>query len=199
MTRKRVAILISGRGSNMAALIEAAKDPDYPAEIVLVLSNIADAAGLVRARDNDIEIAIVEHKPFGKDRAAFDRAVQAVLEAHHIEIVCLAGFMRLLTPWFVEQWRGRMINVHPSLLPALRGLHTHERALAEGATRHGATVHFVTSELDNGPIIVQQSVPVHPDDTPDSLAARVLELEHRIYPEALRQVAEGRTKSAKHF
>jgi phosphoribosylglycinamide formyltransferase-1 len=199
MTRKRVAILISGRGSNMAALIEAASDPGYPAEIVLVLSNIADAAGLERARQSGIETAVVEHKPFGKDRVAFDRAVQAVLVAHRVDIVCLAGFMRLLTPWFVGEWRGRMINIHPSLLPAFKGLHTHERALAEGATRHGATVHFVTSELDNGPIIVQQSVPVHPDDTPDSLAARVLELEHRIYPEALRQVAEGRTKSAKHF
>jgi phosphoribosylglycinamide formyltransferase-1 len=199
MTRKRVAILISGRGSNMAALIEAASDPGYPAEIVLVLSNIADAAGLECARQSGIETAVVEHKPFGKDRVAFDRAVQAVLVAHRVDIVCLAGFMRLLTPWFVGEWRGRMINIHPSLLPAFKGLHTHERALAEGATRHGATVHFVTSELDNGPIIVQQSVPVHPDDTPDSLAARVLELEHRIYPEALRQVAEGRTKSAKHF
>ncbi|MEN3375270.1 MAG: phosphoribosylglycinamide formyltransferase 1, partial [Hyphomicrobiales bacterium] len=174
MTRKRVAILISGRGSNMAALIEAASDPGYPAEIVLVLSNIADAAGLECARQSGIETAVVEHKPFGKDRVAFDRAVQAVLVAHRVDIVCLAGFMRLLTPWFVGEWRGRMINIHPSLLPAFKGLHTHERALAEGATRHGATVHFVTSELDNGPIIVQQSVPVHPDDTPDSLAARVL-------------------------
>jgi phosphoribosylglycinamide formyltransferase-1 len=190
MNRRRVAVLISGRGSNMTALIEAAKAPDYPAEITLVLSNVADAAGLARARDNGIETAVVEHKPFGKDRAAFDRAVQAVLVAHHIEIVCLAGFMRLLTPWFVEQWRGRMLNIHPSLLPAFKGLHTHERALAEGATRHGATVHFVTPELDDGPIIIQQSVPVHPGDTPDELAARVLEIEHRIYPKALRQVAE---------
>jgi phosphoribosylglycinamide formyltransferase-1 len=191
MTRKRVAILISGRGSNMAALIAAAKAPDYPAEIALVLSNKADAAGLEHARRDGIATAVVEHKKFGKDREAFDRAVQAVLEAHRIDIVCLAGFMRMLTTWFVGQWSGRMINIHPSLLPAFKGLHTHERALAEGATRHGATVHFVTPELDDGPIILQQSVPVHPDDTPERLAARVLEVEHRIYPQALRQVAEA--------
>jgi len=189
MSRKRVAILISGRGSNMAALIEAAKDPSYPAEIVLVLSNIADAGGLAHAQENGIATAVVAHKPFGKDREAFDRAVQDVLLAHKIQIVCLAGFMRLLTPWFVSQWGGRMINIHPSLLPAFKGLHTHERVLAEGATRHGATVHFVTPELDDGPIIMQESVPVLPGDTPDALAARVLKVEHRIYPEALRRIA----------
>ena len=191
MTRKRVAILISGRGSNMAALIEAARDKNYPAEIVLVVSNRADAAGLVRARENGIEAEVVDHKPFGKDREAFDRAVYAVLQAHNIDIVCLAGFMRLLTPWFVAQWTGRMINIHPSLLPAFKGLRTHERAIAEGATQHGATVHFVTPKLDDGPIIVQQGVPVKSGDTPGTLAARVLEVEHRIYPEALRLVANG--------
>jgi phosphoribosylglycinamide formyltransferase-1 len=196
MSRKRVAILISGRGSNMAALIEAAKDHAYPAEIALVLSNRADAAGLARARDNGIATEVIEHAPFGKDREAFDRAVHAVLQAHRIDIVCLAGFMRLLTPWFVGQWNGRMINIHPSLLPAFKGLHTHERAIAEGATQHGATVHFVTAELDDGPIIVQESVPVRTDDTAETLAARVLEIEHRIYPLALRQVAEGRAKVA---
>jgi phosphoribosylglycinamide formyltransferase-1 len=192
MARKRVAILISGRGSNMGALIEAAKAADFPAEITLVLSNIADAGGLARAQENGIATEVVEHKPFGKDREAFDRAVQAKLEAHRIELVCLAGFLRILSPWFVAQWTGRMINIHPSLLPAFKGLHTHERALAEGATRHGATVHFVVPELDAGPHILQESVPVLPGDTADMLAARVLEVEHRIYPQALRIVAEGR-------
>jgi len=189
--KKRVAILISGRGSNMAALIDAAKDPAYPAEIVLVLSNIADAGGLERAREAGIATEVVEHKPFGKDRAAFDRAVHTVLERHRIEIVCLAGFLRLLTPWFVERWSGRLINIHPSLLPALKGLDTHARALAAGATQHGATVHFVVPELDSGPIIAQESVPVLPGDTEETLAARVLAVEHRIYPLALKRVAQG--------
>ena len=189
--KKRVAILISGRGSNMAALIDAAKDPAYPAEIVLVLSNIADAGGLERAREAGIATEVVEHRPFGKDRAAFDRAVHAVLERHRIEIVCLAGFLRLLTPWFVERWSGRLINIHPSLLPALKGLDTHARALAAGATQHGATVHFVVPELDSGPIIAQESVPVLPGDTEETLAARVLAVEHLIYPLALKRVAQG--------
>lgn len=189
--KKRVAILISGRGSNMAALIDAAKDPAYPAEIVLVLSNIADAGGLERAREAGIATEVVEHKPFGKDRAAFDRAVHAVLERHRIEIVCLAGFLRLLTPWFVERWSGRLINIHPSLLPAFKGLETHARAIAAGATQHGATVHFVVPELDSGPIIAQESVPVLPGDTEETLAARVLAVEHRIYPLALKRVAQG--------
>jgi phosphoribosylglycinamide formyltransferase-1 len=192
MARKRVAILISGRGSNMVALIEAAKAPDFPAEIALVLSNKADAGGLACAGESGVATEVVEHKPFGKDREAFDRAVQAKLEAHRIELVCLAGFLRILSPWFVAQWTGRMINIHPSLLPAFKGLHTHERALAEGASQHGATVHFVVPELDAGPHILQESVPVLPGDTADMLAARVLEVEHRIYPQALRIVAEGR-------
>ena len=194
--RKRVAILISGRGSNMAALIEAAKAPAYPAEIVLVLSNVADAGGLARARDAGIATAVVEHKPFGKDREAFDRAVHAVLEQYRIEIVCLAGFLRLLTPWFVAQWSGRLINIHPSLLPAFKGLDTHERALAAGATQHGATVHFVVPEMDSGPIIAQAAVLMQSGDTEATLAARVLEVEHRIYPQALRWVAEGRVQIA---
>jgi len=189
--KKRVAILISGRGSNMAALIDAAKDPAYPAEIVLVLTNIADAGGLERAREAGIATEVVEHRPFGKDRAAFDRAMHAVLERHRIEIVCLAGFLRLLTPWFVERWSGRLINIHPSLLPAFKGLDTHARALAAGATQHGATVHFVVPELDSGPIIAQESVPVLPGDTEETLAARVLAVEHRIYPLALKRVAQG--------
>lgn len=192
MTRKRVAILISGRGSNMVALIEAAETPDYPAEIALVLSNVPDVAGLDRARKAGIATQVIDHTPFGKDREAFDRQLDAALAANRIDIVCLAGFLRVLSAWFVARWNGRLINIHPSLLPAFKGLHTHERAIAAGATEHGATVHFVVPELDSGPIIEQASVPVLPGDTPEKLAARVLEAEHRIYPLALRRVAEGR-------
>ena len=191
MARKRVAILISGRGSNMMALIEAAKDPAYPAEIVLVLSNRPDAAGLARAQAEGIATAVVDHARFGKDRETFERALQAELERHRIELVCLAGFMRLLTPWFVRRWEGRLINIHPALLPALKGLNTHERALAEGVTHHGATVHFVVPEMDSGPIILQDQLRVLATDDADTLAARVLEIEHRIYPQALALVARG--------
>jgi len=194
MARKRVAVLISGRGSNMAALIEAAKAPDYPAEIALVLSNIADAGGLDTARKAGIETAVVDHKPFGKDRAAFDRAMHDVLLAHKIDLVCLAGFMRLLTPDFVALWNERMLNIHPALLPAFKGLDTHKRALDAGAKLHGATVHFVVPEMDAGPIIMQGAVAVRDDDTEATLAARVLKIEHTIYPAALKLVAEGRVK-----
>ena len=192
MDKKRVAALISGRGSNMVALIEAAKAPDYPAEIVLVVSNVPDAVGLARARRDGITTAVIDHRAFGKDREAFDRALDKELRARRIEIVCLAGFMRLLTPWFVKQWSGRMLNIHPALLPQFKGLHTHRRALEASVERHGATVHFVVPEMDSGPIIAQDSVAVAKDDTEATLAARVLEVEHRIYPEALRLVAEGR-------
>jgi len=192
MARKRVAILISGRGSNMVALIEAAKEPGYPAEIVLVVSNDPAAAGLARAQEAGIPTAVVDHTPFGKDRAAFEHALQRELEAHRVDIVCLAGFMRLLTPWFVRQWDGRMLNIHPALLPAFKGLDTHRRALEAGAAEHGATVHFVVPEMDAGPIVVQGAVPVRPGDTEEALAARVLAVEHRIYPQALRLIAEGR-------
>jgi phosphoribosylglycinamide formyltransferase 1 len=191
MSRKRVAILISGRGSNMTALIEAAKDPAYPAEIALVLSNRPNAAGLARARTEAIATAVIDHTRFGKDREAFERALQAELERHGIELVCLAGFMRLLTPWFVRRWEGRLLNIHPALLPAFKGLNTHERALAEGATHHGATVHFVVPEMDSGPIILQDQLRVLATDDVDTLAARVLEIEHRIYPQALALVARG--------
>ncbi|MBR2119066.1 MAG: phosphoribosylglycinamide formyltransferase [Pseudomonadota bacterium] len=194
MARRRVAILISGRGSNMTALIEAAKAKDYPAEIVLVISNIAGAGGLAKASDAGIETATVESKPFGKDREAFERKLHDVLVAHNIELVCLAGFLRLLTPWFVRQWEGRMLNIHPALLPAYKGLHTHERALADGVKIHGATVHFVVPEMDSGPIVIQGAVAVRDNDTPDTLAVRVLGIEHRIYPDALRLVASGRTR-----
>lgn len=191
MTKRRVAILISGRGSNMAALIQAAKAPDYPAEIVLVMSNIAGAGGLETARAAGIEAVTVESKPFGKDREAFERAMQDELLKRNIDLVCLAGFLRLLTPWFVQQWDGRMINIHPALLPSYRGLHTHERALADGVKIHGATVHFVIPDVDAGQIIVQGAVTVHDNDTAETLGARVLQVEHRIYPQALRMVASG--------
>jgi phosphoribosylglycinamide formyltransferase-1 len=194
--KKRVAVLISGRGSNMTALIEAAKAQDYPAEIVLVVSNRPEALGLVRARESDIATALIDHKTFGEDREAFERALDAELLAKRIEIVCLAGFMRLLTPWFVNRWSGRMINIHPALLPQFKGLDTHRRALEAGVKEHGATVHFVGEAMDEGPVIVQQSVPVREGDTEATLAARVLEIEHRIYPQALRLVAEGRARFA---
>jgi phosphoribosylglycinamide formyltransferase 1 len=196
MARKRVAILISGRGANMAALIAAAKKPDYPAEIAIVLSNRPDAGGLKRARAEGIATAVVDHGEFGKDREGFDRAVQAVLEAHRVELVCLAGFMRLLTPSFVARWSGRMINIHPALLPSFKGLHTHARALEAGVKIHGATVHFVVPEVDSGPIIAQAAVPVRDDDTPDTLAARVLAAETRLYPLALGLVAAGKSSVA---
>jgi phosphoribosylglycinamide formyltransferase-1 len=193
MAKRRVAILISGRGSNMTALIEAAKDADYPADIVLVLSNIANAGGLAKAAESGIETATIESKSFGKDREAFERAMQEILISHNVDLVCLAGFLRLLTPWFVKQWEGKMLNIHPALLPSYRGLHTHERALADGVKIHGATVHFVVPEVDSGPIVMQGAVAVRDDDTPDTLAARVLGVEHRIYPDSLRLVAGGKT------
>ena len=187
--KKRVAILISGRGSNMTALIEAAKAKDYPAEIALVVSNRPDAAGLDRARSCGIPTAVIDHTTFGGDRETFERALDRELREQRIDLVCLAGFMRLLTPWFVNRWSGRMLNIHPSLLPQFKGLHTHRRALEAGVKRHGATVHFVVPEMDAGPIMMQDSVAVHENDTEETLAARVLELEHQIYPRALRAVA----------
>ncbi len=196
MSRKRVAILISGRGSNMAALIEAAQNPDYPAEIVLVVSNRPDAGGLATARAAGIETAVVDHTAYGKDRVAFEAALQAVLTQHDIAFVCLAGFMRLLTADFVTQWQGRMLNIHPALLPAFKGLDTHTRALEAGVKIHGATVHFVVPEMDSGPIVAQGAVPVHDDDSEAALAARVLAVEHRIYPLALKLLAEGRVALA---
>ena len=173
--KKRVAVLISGRGSNMTALIEAAKAQDYPAEIVVVVSNRRDALGLVRAREAGIATALVDHTAFGRDREAFERALDDALHAHRIEIVCLAGFLRLLTPWFVDRWSGRMINIHPALLPRFKGLDTHRRALEAGAEEHGATVHFVSVGMDEGPVILQRAVPVLGSDTEASLAARVLD------------------------
>jgi phosphoribosylglycinamide formyltransferase 1 len=192
MSRKRAAVLISGRGSNMAALIEAAKAKDYPAEIALVVSNNPDAGGLVTARAAGIVTEVIDHTAFGKDRAAFERALQAALEKHRIDLVCLAGFMRLLTPWLVGHWQNRMLNIHPALLPAFKGLDTHKRALTAGAKLHGASVHFVVPEMDSGPIIVQGAVAVRADDTEETLAARVIKVEHKIYPLALKLVAGDR-------
>ena len=187
--KRRTAVLISGRGSNMVALAEASADPDYPAEIVLVVSNRPDAAGLATAHARGIPTMTIDHRPFGADRAAHEVAVDAALRAHGVEIVCLAGYLRLLSPYLVSRWSGRMLNIHPSLLPAYKGLHTHERVLAAGETRHGCSVHLVTEDLDSGPILAQAEVPVLPGDTPEALSARVLEAEHRLYPQALAALA----------
>jgi formyltetrahydrofolate-dependent phosphoribosylglycinamide formyltransferase len=185
MSKARVAVLISGRGSNMAALIEAAKDPAYPAEIVLVLSNVADAGGLDLAEAAGIETAVIAHGPFGKDRGAHERMIDARLRQSDVQIVALAGYMRVLTPYLVETWAGRMINIHPSLLPAFPGLHTHQRALKAGVAKHGCTVHLVTTGVDEGPILGQAEVYLQPDDDEDRLGARVLEQEHKLYARCL--------------
>ena len=188
--RLRTAVLISGRGSNMEALVAAARDPAYPAEIVLVLSNRADAGGLAAARAAGIAAEAVEARPFGRDREAHERALHARLQAHGVELVALAGYMRVLTPWLVSRWEGRMLNIHPSLLPHFPGLDTHARALAAGHANAGCSVHLVTEDLDAGPVLGQAETPILPGETPDSLAARVLELEHRLYPQQLALHAE---------
>ena len=193
MTRKRVAVLISGRGSNMAALIEAARAPDYPAEVVGVLSNRAAAAGLETAAANGIATASLAQSKF-PSRDMFEDTMTQILESWEVDYVCLAGFMRILGEDFVTHWLGRMVNIHPSLLPAYKGLHTHERALADGVTEHGCTVHFVTPGLDEGPAILQARIPVVAGDTPETLAERLLVEEHSIYPEALRLLASGQAK-----
>ena len=191
--RRKTAILISGRGSNMAALIEAARAPDYPAEIALVISNKPDAAGLRIARRNGVSVRAIDHRRF-ETREAFEAEVDKALAAANIDLVCLAGFMRLLTEGFVKHWQDRLINIHPSLLPAFRGIDTHARALSAGVKIAGCTVHLVRPEMDDGPIIAQAAVAVLPDDTAETLAARVLEAEHRIYPMAVRLVASGRAR-----
>ena len=193
MRRVRTAVLISGRGSNMEALVAAARDPAYPAEIALVLSNRADAGGLAHARKAGVAAEAVEARPFGSDREAHERALQARLEAHGIELVALAGYMRVLTPWLVGRWRERMLNIHPSLLPHFPGLHTHARALAAGHAQAGCTVHLVTEGVDEGPVLGQAALDVLPHDTAESLALRVLELEHQLYPQVL---AEGAARLA---
>jgi len=190
--KRRVAILISGRGSNMAALIKAAAaEEDYPAEIAVVVANRADAGGLDKARSAGVPAVAVESKPFGQDRAAFEAALQAVLDQHRIELICLAGFMRLFTADFVQRWYGKMLNIHPSLLPLFPGLDPHGQALRAGVKISGATVHFVIPETDAGPILMQGAVAVSDHDVAETLAERVLEVEHHIYPEALRLLASG--------
>ena len=184
----RTAIFISGRGSNMMALVEAAKAQDFPAEFVLVVSNDPNAAGLAWAAERGIKTLAVDHKPFGKDREAHERAIDAAIDAEGVEFICLAGYLRVLTPFLVDRWAGKMINIHPALLPAFKGLHTHERAIEAGAVEHGATVHWVSSGVDEGEIIAQARVPVLAGDTAEVLAARVLAEEHKLYPAALRQV-----------
>ncbi|MDY0241559.1 MAG: phosphoribosylglycinamide formyltransferase [Rhodospirillaceae bacterium] len=188
--RMRVAALISGRGSNLEALIEAARTPGYPAEIALVVSNVAGAAGLKHAAAAGIDSLVIEHGAY-PDRETFDRAMDAVLRERKIDLICLAGFMRLLSPAFVTGWLGRLINIHPSLLPAFKGLHPHRQALEAGVKLHGCTVHFVTPEVDDGPIIAQAAVPVREDDDETALAARVLEAEHTLYPLAVRLIGGG--------
>ena len=191
--RRRTAILISGRGSNMEALLRASASPDFPAEAVLVVSNRADAGGLGIARAAGVETATLSHRDH-PSREAFDRAVDAVLVNRGVDLVCLAGFMRVVSPWFCGRWLGRMISIHPALLPAFKGLDTHARAIEAGVKIHGATVHFVVPELDAGPIILQGTVPVLDDDTPERLAARVLRQEHVIYPRALALVASDEVR-----
>jgi phosphoribosylglycinamide formyltransferase-1 len=189
--KRRVAILISGRGSNMAALIRAAAASDFPAEIAVVISNRADAAGLQRAGESGIPTLVIESKPFGRDRAGFEAVLQAALDERGVELICLAGFMRLFTAEFVQRWYGRMLNIHPSLLPSFPGLDPHGQALRAGVKISGATVHFVIPETDAGPIVMQGAVAVSDQDTSETLSERILEVEHRIYPEALRLLAKG--------
>lgn len=190
--RPRVGILISGRGSNMVSLVEAARAEGFPAAIALVLSNVPGAGGLDRATDFGIATATVDHRAFNRDREAFERAMDEILRLNQIDLVVLAGFMRIMTPWFVRRWEGRMINIHPSLLPLFKGTHTHRQALEAGVAEHGCSVHFVVPELDAGPVIMQAKVPVLPGDDEDTLAARVLAQEHLLYPRALAKVASGR-------
>jgi phosphoribosylglycinamide formyltransferase-1 len=189
--KRRIAILVSGRGSNMAALLAAAHDPTYPAEVVLVISNEPAATGLRLAREARVPACAIDHRLFKGDRAAHERAIHAALRQADVETVCLAGYMRLMTPYLVGVWQGRMLNIHPSLLPAFPGLDTHRRVLAAGAKLHGCTVHLVTEATDQGPILAQAAVPVLADDTPEGLAARVLVQEHRLYPLALRCFVAG--------
>ncbi|MBV8549069.1 MAG: phosphoribosylglycinamide formyltransferase [Alphaproteobacteria bacterium] len=187
----KVGVLISGRGSNLKALIDAAAQPGFPAEIACVISNKASAEGLKYAEEAQVPAHVINHKAFA-EREDFDRAINAVLQAHGVQLICLAGFMRLHTPWFVNEWHDRLVNIHPTLLPAFPGLHVHEAVIKSGTRFSGATVFFVRNGTDDGPIINQAVLPVLADDTPDTLAARILRLEHQIYPQAVRLIAEGR-------
>ena len=194
--RTRVAVLISGSGTNLAALIEAGQAPDCPYEIVAVISNVAEVKGLDRARAAGIEAITVEHKPFGKDREAHEKALHAELQARKVQVIALAGYMRILTPWLIQQWDGRMLNIHPSLLPLYPGLNTHARAIEAGDTEAGCTIHLVTEGVDEGPILAQARVSIAPDDTPDSLAERVKGAEHSLYPQALSRFCSEHNISA---
>ncbi len=191
MDKARAAIVISGGGSNMAALLAAMRAPDYPALCPLVLSNNPGAGGLAKAEAAGVAAGVVDHRAFGRDREAFEKALSARIEAAEADLVCLAGFMRLLSPWFVARWRDRLINIHPALLPSFRGLHTHARALEAGVAVHGCTVHLVREEMDDGPILGQAVTRVLEGDAPETLAARVLAMEHRLYPAALAAFASG--------
>jgi len=193
VAKLKVAVLISGRGSNLQALIDACAAADYPAEIVLVVSNVPNAQGLARAKAASLRMAIVDHRNY-TSRDSFDEAVDAMLKEAGAEFICLAGFMRILGDAFVRKWEGRMINIHPSLLPAFKGTHVHEQAIAAGVKVSGCTVHYVIPALDSGPIIAQEKVPVLAGDTPETLAARVLEAEHKTYPTALKWIAEGKVR-----
>lgn len=190
MRKLRLGILISGRGSNMEAIIKACDSPEYPAEIAVILSNKEDATGLITAAKHNITTTVISHTDYG-DKQSFEAAMHKVLKEHDVDLVCLAGFMRLVSPWFIDQWPDRMINIHPSLLPHYKGLNTHERVLENGETKTGCTVHYVVPEMDSGPIILQAEIPVQHGDTADRLAARVLKEEHRIYPEAIKTIAEN--------
>ncbi|MEZ5936959.1 MAG: phosphoribosylglycinamide formyltransferase [Hyphomonadaceae bacterium] len=191
MKRRKLGILISGRGSNMEALLAAAANPAWPLEPVLVISNRPDAAGLDKARAASVEAIAIDHKTYGKEREAFERAMDAELTLAGVEVVALAGFMRVLTPWFVNAWEGRLINIHPSLLPKYPGVDTHARALAAGDAVHGCSVHYVTAGVDEGPVIGQARIDIRPDDTPDTLATRLLKAEHLLYPLCLAAAATG--------
>jgi phosphoribosylglycinamide formyltransferase-1 len=193
MEKLKIAVLISGRGSNLQALIDACREPDYPAEIGLILSNVEGAAGLERARRADVPTSVIDHKGF-EDRKGFEEALLGELNRAGVGLVCLAGFMRLLGDHLLRPWHNRVINIHPSLLPSFKGMHVHEQVIESGARLSGCTVHFVRPAMDDGPIIIQAAVPVHPGDGPESLAARVLEQEHRIYPMAVRYIALGRLR-----
>lgn len=190
MQRVRTAVLISGQGSNLQAILDAARDADYPAEITLVISNKDDAFGLTRAENAGVPTVVIPHGNY-PDRESFDRMVDASLKTHAIELVVMAGFMRILSDWFVAEWTGRLINIHPSLLPKYKGMHTHQRAIDAGDKEHGATVHWVTPELDSGEIILQEACPIMPDDTAESLQQRVHQVEHELYPAAIRGVAHS--------
>lgn len=192
MTKLKTVILISGRGSNMQSLVNATKQKDFPAEVVAVIANNPDAQGLEWAAAQGIHTDVVSHKEFNKDREAFEKALHEKIEATGAKLVCLAGFMRILTPWFVNKWEDRLVNIHPSLLPSFPGIHVHEKAIEYGVQFSGCTVHYVRAEMDHGPIIIQAAVPILADDTPNDLGKRILESEHKVYPQALRWIAEGR-------